>query len=64
MVLVSVIATVGLFAQTERSDPTATIGELDNEITTVSVTWLQLPLLVDVKYRFAKPAANSAELGV
>ena len=58
------MAIVGLFAQTFMSGPTATTGGFVNDITTVSVTWLQLPLFVDVKYKFTNPEVISAELGV
>ena len=58
------MATVALFAHTDTSGPIATIGEPVNVIKTESITGLQLPLLVDVKIKFAKPAVNSAALGV
>ena len=51
-------------AQVNKSAPALTTGALVNVILTVSLTKLQFPLLVEDKYKSAKPAVNSAELGV
>ena len=53
-----------LFAQVNKSNPALTAGAFVKVILTVSFTRLQAALFVDVKYKFAKPAVNSAALGV
>jgi hypothetical protein len=45
-----------LFAHEKISLPALTTGAFVNKILTVSTTCAQLPLFVDVKYKFTNPA--------
>lgn len=56
--------TVELLAQTVCVIPAVTVGGEEKITSTVSLTKLQPPLLVDVRMRFTKPAVVSAVLGV
>ena len=52
-----------MFLQTDKSKPALTTGELVIVIITVSVTCLQLPLLVEPNVKVTEPAVISAALG-
>ena len=52
-----------LFLQDDKSIPALAIGEFVKFIFTVSITALQLLLLVEVKINFTKPFVSSLELG-
>ena len=53
-----------MFLQEDKSMPALTEGAVVYTIKTLSLTWLQLPLAVEVKIKLTEPAVNSEALGV